>query len=227
MQTIVLLIMILIAFNFLLKQTFHKWHYVAAMAVVAALFVGLMWPFAIEQSKSQIAYWLDNPTLMLDTSVLLTVEVALQMTFCLLAAEKRTGGFAKKSAQWLYKILWLFPGILFFAVLFSLLVTVIFLFPGVSFSLLSWRLATLLLVVIPAGIWLIRLLLPEEDIRLELLFLTNALVAILGIVATVNGRTAVEGFSEVNWPALTLFIVLLLVGTLTGLLLRKRHQCKS
>ena len=32
-----------------------------------------------------------------------------------------------------------------------------------------------------------------RDLRLELFFLTNALVAILGIVATVNGRTAVEG----------------------------------
>jgi len=226
MQTVVLVIMVLIVFNFLLKQTFHKGYYVVALAVTAALFVGLMWPMAIEQSKSQIATWLENPSLMLDTSVLLTLEVALQMAFCLMAAEALTVGFQKKSALWIYRVLWFFPGVLVFAVLFSLLVAAIYHFPGVSFSLVAWVLALAVLVVVITGTRLIRKLLPEEDIRLELLFLTNALVAILGIVATVNGRTAVEGVSEVNWPALGMMMVLLAAGTVAGVLIRKRRMRK-
>ena len=71
-------------------------------------------------------------------------------------------------------------------------------------------------VVIPLGRWLIRWLLPEEDLRLELFFLTNALVAILGIIATVNGRTAVEGVGVVDWSALTGCVVLFLVGAIAG-----------
>ena len=81
METVVVVLMILVCFNFMMKQTFRKRGSVAAIAVVATLFVGLMWPYAIQQSKTQIADWLANVQLMLDTSVVLTVEVALQMAF--------------------------------------------------------------------------------------------------------------------------------------------------
>ena len=67
--------MILVCFNFILKQTFRKPLSVALIAVVCSLFVGLMWPLAIEQSKTQIGDWLSNPSQMLDTSVVLTLEV--------------------------------------------------------------------------------------------------------------------------------------------------------
>lgn len=55
------------------------------------------------------------------------------------------------------------------------------------------------LILISVGTLFLRYLLPEKELRLELLFLTNALTAILGIIATVNGRTAVTGISEVDW----------------------------
>ena len=92
----------------------------------------------------------------------------------------------------------------------------IFSFPGVSFKLIAWLFGLFVFVVIPLGRWLIKWLLPEEDLRLELFFLTNALVAILGIIATVNGRTAVEGVGDVDWSALTGCVVLLLVGAIAG-----------
>ena len=41
METIVVVLMILVCFNFMMKQTFRKRGSVAAIAVVAALFVGL------------------------------------------------------------------------------------------------------------------------------------------------------------------------------------------
>ena len=55
METVVVVLMILVCFNFMLKQTYRKWWSVAVIAVVCALFVGLIWPYAIEQSKTQIA----------------------------------------------------------------------------------------------------------------------------------------------------------------------------
>jgi hypothetical protein len=36
--------------------------------------------------------------------------------------------------------------------------------------------------------WGVRWLVPEKELRLEVFFLSNALIAILGIIATVNGR---------------------------------------
>ena len=141
METVVLVMMIVVCFNYLLKQTWRKPLFVALSTVVCALFVGLAWPWAIEQSKNQIADWLADSALMLDMAVLLTLEVALQMTFCVVAAHIHTAGRVKPSVVWIYRLLRWFPGLLVFPVLFSLLVAAIFALPGTSFPLTAWSLA--------------------------------------------------------------------------------------
>ncbi|WP_302251016.1 hypothetical protein [uncultured Alistipes sp.] len=216
METVVLVMMIVVCFNYLLKQTWRKAYFVAVSAVVCALFVGLAWSWAIEQSKKQIADWLADSALMLDLAVLLTLEVALQMTFCVVAAHIHTAGRVKPSVVWLYRLLRWFPGLLIFPVLFSLLVAAIFAMPGTSFPLVAWSLAAIVAVAIPLGRWALKRLLPEKEIRLELLFLTNALIALLGIIATVNGRTAVAGATAVDWPALGSVMSLVAAGGLLG-----------
>ena len=226
MQTVVIILMLLVCFNFMLKQTYSKRWAVGATTLVCALIVGNMWPYAIEQSKTQIADWLANPALMLDTSVILSIEVCIQMAFCMLAVHMITGGTAKKSTLWTYRILRWFPGILIFPVLFSTLVALIFSFPGKEFSTVAWMMAAAVVVIIPLGTIGLRWLLPEKELRLELLFITNAMTAILGIVATVNGRTAVSGISDIDWGALLGIILMLLGGGVVGLVLRRYKMNK-
>ena len=191
MDTIVLILILLTAFNFLLKQTFWKPVAVGAAAGIATIFVILMWPYAIEQSKTQIADWLSDNQLMLDTSVVLTLEIVLQMAFCLLAVHVANYSPVKKRMMVAYRLLYWFPGVLIIPVLFFGLTQAIFSFPGVSFKLIAWLFGLFVFVVIP-------------------------LVAILGIIATVNGRTAVEGVGVVDWSALTGCVVLFLVGAIAG-----------
>lgn len=221
METVVLVMMILVCFNYALKQTNRKIYSVLFSAAVCALFVGLMWPYAIEQSKSQISDWLADSTLMLDVAVILSLEVVIQMAFCILAAHIQTSGKVKPITIWIYRVLRWFPGVLIFPVLFSILVSAIFALPGVSFSLVAWILAAIVFVSILLGSWILRWLLPEKEIRLELLFLANALIAILGVIATVNGQTAVAGISEVDWSALGGIVVLLIVGLVAGIIAYK------
>ena len=216
MDTIVWILILLTAFNFLLKQTFWKPVAVGAAAGIAAIFVILMWPYAIEQSKTQIADWLSDNQLMLDTSVVLTLEIVLQMAFCLLAVHVANYSPVKKRMMLAYRLLYWFPGVLIIPVLFFGLTQAVFSFPGVSFKLIAWFFGAFVFVIIPLGRWLIKWLLPEADLRLVLFFLTNALVAILGIIATVNGRTAVEGVSDVDWSALAGSTILFLVGAVAG-----------
>lgn len=173
--------------------------------------------WAIEQSKNQIADWLADSALMLDLAVLLTLEVALQMTFCVVAAHIHTAGRVKPSVVWLYRLLRWFPGLLIFPVLFSLLVAAIFSLPGMSFPLVAWSLAAVVAAVIPLGRWALKHLLPEREIRLEQLFLANALIAILGVIATVNGRTAVAGVTAVDWPSLGGVMAFVAAGLLLGM----------
>jgi len=218
MESVVLVMMILVCFNYILKQTYRKVYSIAFSAIVCALFVGLMWPYAIEQSKSQISDWLANSTLMLDIAVILTLEVAVQMAFCVLSAHIQTSGKVKPITIWVYRVLRWFPGVLIFPVLFSLLVSAIFALPGVSFSLIAWGLAAIVFIVIPLAAWGVKWLLPEKEIRLELLFLSNALIAILGVIATVNGQTAVAGISDVDWRALGGVVSLLICGLALGII---------
>lgn len=218
MESVVLVMMILVCFNYILKQTYRKVYSIAFSAIVCALFVGLMWPYAIEQSKSQISDWLANSALMLDIAVILTLEVAVQMAFCVLSAHIQTSGKVKPITIWVYRVLRWFPGVLIFPVLFSLLVSAIFALPGVSFSLIAWVLAAIVFIVIPLASWGVKWLLPEKEIRLELLFLSNALIAILGVIATVNGQTAVAGISDVDWKALGGVVSLLTCGLALGII---------
>lgn len=218
MENVVLVMMILVCFNYILKQTYRKVYSIVFSAIACALFVGLMWPYAIEQSKSQISDWLANSALMLDIAVILTLEVAVQMAFCVLSAHIQTSGKVKPITIWVYRVLKWFPGVLIFPVLFSLLVSVIFALPGVSFSLIAWVLAAIVFIVTPLAAWGVKWLLPEKEIRLELLFLSNALIAILGVVATVNGQTAVAGISDVDWKALGGVVSLLICGLALGII---------
>lgn len=217
MDTVVLVLMLLTAFNFLLKQTFWKGLAVGLIAAASAVFAGLMWPYAIEQSKTQIADWLANPALMLDTSVLLTIEVSIQMAYAMLAVHVANAYPVKPRTLLTYRLLRWFPGLLIFPVLFSGLVYLIFAFPGVSFTTIAWSYAALILIAVPAGRWLLLWLLPEKELRLELFFLTNALVAVLGIVATVNGRTSAAGVSEIDFGALAGTAGIAVAGILIGL----------
>ena len=216
MESVVLVMMIVVCFNYILKQTWRKPWFVALSAAVCGLFVGLMWPWAIEQSKNRIAGWLADASLMLDLAVVLTLEVALQIAFCIVAAHIHTAGRVKPSVVWAYRLLRWFPGLLIFPVLFSVLVAAIFALPGVSFPLTAWSLAAVVAVAIPLGRWALKRLLPEKEIRLEVLFLSNALIAVLGVIATVNGRTAVAGNTPVDWEALGGVTALVAAGLLLG-----------
>ena len=216
METVVLVMMMLVCFNYIMKQTYRKKYAVVCSAIVCALFMGLMWPYAVEQSKSQIAGWLSDSALMLDVAVILTLEVAVQRAFCVLSAHIQTTVEVKPLTLWIYRILRWFPGVLIFPVLFSLLVSLIFALPGTSFQLVAWSSAAAVFVAIPIATFGVKRLLPEKEIRLEVLFLSNALIAILGVVATVNGRTAVAGISEVDLAALAGVCGLVVLGLIGG-----------
>lgn len=98
---------------------------------------------------------------------------------------------------------------------------------GVDFSLIAKILAGALIIVIPLLAAGMRYLIPEADIRLEMLFMTNMLVAALGIVVTVNGRTAAVGTNTIDWGALAGLVIILSAGLFTGLAYNKYTTRKT
>ncbi len=219
--------MLLVFFNTWMKLTFLKPWQTVVIAFVLALVTGWSWPYAIEQSRTQIQDWLANPALMLDTSVVLTIEVIWQMCFCLLAAHLLYTGAVRRRTVWIYRLLRWMPGVLIFPVLFSGLVALIFALPGTAFATVAWGLAGSIFVLMPAATWGLRMLLPEKELRLELLFMCNALVAIIGVIATVNGRTAVAGTDATDWTAFGGCLALVIAGSLIGMAIRRRRIRKE
>lgn len=226
MEIVISIIMILVGFSVLLKLTYLPIGGRIAIGLILALFVGFSWNFAANQSKTQIAGWIGNPELMLDMAVILTVDVFLQNTFCITSSGLVFGERLSRSTAIIYAVCQWIPSILIFPVLLALLVEVIFSFPGFDFTTIAWILASIISIICIALPYLIKIILPEKDLRLELIFMLNALIALLGIVATVNGRTAVTGTNSVDIKTLAGVISLFIVGATAGYVFFKRKQNK-
>lgn len=211
MVTVILVLMLVVLFMTWLKLTFLKAWQIALAAVVCSLFVGLTWPFAILQSRNEISAWLDNQSLMLDISVILTMEVIWQMAYCMLSARLLYGEQVSRCIVWIYRSLRFFPGILVLPVLFYLQIQAMYIVTGFDFAVVSWCLAVLIFIAVVGGSYLLRWLLPQKALRLELLFLSSAIVQVLGIVATVNGTTNFKGSDPIEWTALIAFLALAFV----------------
>ena len=221
-----MIIMALVVLLFLLKLTFlSRWGQLAT-AIVAGAFVVMSYSSAITQSRTRIAQWLQMPSLMLDTSVLLTVDVAFQICFCMLAASTVGRTLPPRERVALAVCRWV-PGIMIFPVLYSLLVEVVFAMPGADFATLGWSVAAAVALATPLLARLVEFAVPERELRLELIYLVGALTLALGIVATVNGRTAAAGTNAVEWSALGAVMALALAGTLAGAVIYRIKAKKS
>lgn len=220
MVIVVMIIMALVIFGFVLKMTCLGLDGRLAICSAASLSVILACDAAAGQSKAQITDWLSQPELMLDMSVWLTVDVAFQVAFCVMAAKSLAGPLSSSGTVMLEVCRW-FPGGLVFPVLFTALTELIFSLPGVDFDTIAWSLAAGLLVAVPLLATGMLRILPEKELRLELLFMVNMLIAALGVVATVNGRTAAAGTNEADLGALAAVAALLAVGTTIGIVMNK------
>lgn len=211
----------------MLKMSFLSTKTALAEIAAMTLFTGLMWPVAIEQSMTRISAWLADSSLMLDIAVVLSVEVILQMAYCLLSVNAETGENFGKFKRAAFAVLKYVPGLLIFPVLFSILVYAVFSFPGTDFGAIAFYVASAVFLVMAAGRIAARLIIPEPEIRTELLFIIYCIVAFLGIVTTVNGQTSAAGTSSVDMGSLIgVTAIVLLTGAAGFFLYRLRLRLK-
>ncbi len=221
MEVVVLIILLMAGFAFLAKLTYHGIVGRVVLCALAALFVAMATDTAASQSKTQIDTWLESPEIMLDAAVLLTIDVAAQIAFCFLMGREISGGLRSAIGRRALAVLLWFPGLAIFPALLALLTELIFSFTGADFATVGYSLAGGVLIGAPLAAVGLRWLLPEDDIRLELLFLASLLTAALGVAATVNGRTAAAGVSFIEWNALGAVLLLLFCGAVAGIILNK------
>ena len=226
MYVAVITLAVLIILLLCVKMSFLGLYPCLSMALLFAVFTGLSWPVAIRQSSLGIAAWMNDPALMLDTAVVLSVEVLLQIVYCLLSTELMYGGSRKKAVLILHGLLQYFPGILCFPVVLFMLMRSIYLFPGVSFAKVAWIMAAIVFIIIAAVAIGVKKIIPEKEIRLELLFLLALLELVLGVITTVNGTTSFKGSDPVSWGALAYFAAIASICAAVGYLSRNKKTKK-
>ena len=89
MVTVIAILMLLVCFNFLLKQTFGTWKGIAVYTMLIAVFTISTWQIAINQSRTHIAEWLASETIMQNMAVILSVDIIVNCFFVWLQRGKR------------------------------------------------------------------------------------------------------------------------------------------
>ncbi|MDO4881581.1 MAG: hypothetical protein Q3983_09890 [Capnocytophaga sp.] len=215
---IINILIIFILINAILKLSFWKFWQTLIFGLIVVFFLWEMYFYAINQSQVTIDNMLNNSKILSDITVLLTIESMVCMGFCFLALRSF---FLQKESKW-YKILKWYSGLLIFPVLFYVLTQCIFYFSGVDFQLITIILATIVFVFIVLGAYAIRKLLPEQDFRLEIHFLTSIFITILGLISTADGQIIYKSESEpLNLKVLALTFLLFLCLFFLGFFINK------
>jgi hypothetical protein len=218
MELILQILMLFILLNCMLKLSFWRWWQAVIFGLVGAAFVVFMCDYAILQSKTQIADYLRNKTVLQNMAVVITLESAICFLYCIFALRGLFGKEIKRdNNSWGGNLLHWYSGLLIFPVLFYALTQTIFAMPGYGFTTISWFLATAVLVILPLMAWLLRYLFPEAELRLEVHFLVSLFVCILGLLTTVSGEVTYAATSQpANRLALllafSLFALLFMLG---------------
>ena len=213
MELIIHILMLFIVINCSFKLSFWKLWQTVIYSLIAGLFVAGTWQYAILQSKTQIADYLQNTEALQNMAIIITLESALCFGYCVAFLR---GLYGKKNLWWAELLRW-YPSLLLFPVLFYYLTEAIFRLPGVDFSVTAWSFAGIVVIAIPLLSRLMKYLVPEDDLRLEVHFLVSLFICILGLLTTVNGKTTYAATEEaLNWKAIILsiglFVVLFLIG---------------
>lgn len=213
MELFIQILILFVTINTMLKLSFMKKWQIFVAAMVMGIFILFVYPFAVEQSKTALKNHVENPIILSDVSVLVTLESVFCISFCFMGFNSKTNS-SKKLWNILLKI---YPGLLIFPALFYLLTQTVFYFSGTDFFLIAVIFSVSVFVSIIAISIGIKYLIPEKEIRLETHLIVSLLVAVLGLIATNQGKiTQVVHAENIDFYALgktfILFLSLFLMG---------------
>lgn len=209
MEYVILILIMFVGVNTAVKLSFWKLWQVFIAGAAMALFVVLTYPLATELSKTELTAMVQTSSVMQNIAVIVTLETAVFFAFSFVELKKLMG--KKKVNPLTLLTLRYYPGLLVYPILFFVLGHLMFSFPGVAFNRLGYTMAVTLLITVPFVSWGIKKQLPEEEYRLELLFISNLLTCIIGLITTVNGNTVYKSAGQ----TLDVYSLLMAIGIFT------------
>lgn len=223
MEQVLQIIMLIILLGFIIRISLWHWTAVAAIALVYGLLALLMVPYAAAQSKTQLHELLQNPTLMLNISLWISIEAVLAIGYCFSAIHPNP-----TRRPWVVALLQWYPSLIVLPILLYILTQAIFSLTGMAFSAIGhWVAISTALGIVGLALG-IQALIPERTLRLEVLFMCWTLALLLGVVATVNGQPMVQGSTQLFiLPMLAIVgLAALLIAFGYWLAMRRRRGAK-
>lgn len=213
MELIISILILFILVNDLLKISFWKGWQAVVFGVLCGVFVVATYPYAILQSKTQLADYLRNTAALKNMAVVVTLESAVCFAYCITQLQMWSWGaeaLVGPAAEMVSRTAGLSRAV-------YLQTELVFAFPGTDFRLLSGVFALIVAAVFPLLRSFFRALLPGREMRLEIHFLVSLFVCIIGLLTTVNGNVTYQAVREpLDWKALGfafgLFAALFLAG---------------
>lgn len=172
MTFLLALIALLSLLSFLLKNSFYPHGRAGVAALGLALAVWFAIPWLTRLPAATVASWTTSPDHLLDGAVCIVLEVALMAAFC----------FSRPVGR--LRLLAFYPGLLAFPAICWAWLQLLMSRPGIHFGRFAWIAALVTLLVAFGGSRLLRRFVPEEETRLEGLFLINLFLLLLSIAAT-------------------------------------------
>ncbi len=204
MSQLIQMLMVVIALGFVVKQSLgNKWQWLAGALLNGSL-IWILKPFALQQSKTAMESLLSNPEIMTNLSLFVIVDCSILMTYCFKNAGEILNNI--KAGDW-NKNIWrnflkIYPGFLVVPMLYFALSHAFFLTPGVSFTTVTWVVTVVVVLLSGFAPYLTKIVLPNNDIRRELLVIICIIIACIGIVGTVNGTTVYKNMNKIDWGSL-------------------------
>ena len=213
MEPLIHLVMIMLVVVFLLRHSFNNIWANLIVASLSAISMIAVQPVLLNTSKTDISAILSNHEVLTNISLLISLEMALLVFWCFL-------GFAKSQSR-LAKILKWYPCFFILPILWYAQAQAIFFSPGIEFRQIAYISAAFALTILTAGPYLLRLLIPESEIRKELLFIISIIALLLTSIAPAQGTPLFPQTLEPGWVSLLTLVAVSAILAIIGYLCKR------
>jgi len=226
METIITVLMLFVVLNCAMRLSLWKWWQRIVFSAVLAAFVFWSQKYAVLQSKTQMADYLQNTVALQNMAVIVTIESAANFGFCACwFSDAYIGG----KARWWQTLLKWYPSLLVFPVMFYVLTQTMFTAIGVDFGVTSTAVAAATLILLPLLAEGLKWMVADSDGRVEIHVLLSCMVCVLGLISTVTGKMVYHANeAPIDWQIVSLvmaiFIALFAVGFIAS---RLKWKLKS
>ena len=96
MEILINILLVFILINTALKLSFWELRYLIIWSIVLGLFILGVYPYAMEQSRTQIEHWLQDSEILGNIAVMISLEVLICIEFCFISLNNMYDNKAKK-----------------------------------------------------------------------------------------------------------------------------------